>query len=154
MNQKLTFSKDFWSSTYEIKDGNRVLVRTEKKSIWSYDSIVKIDDEEFLFDVNGIFSNTINIYDSQNQLIGTVDLSTWSSKATIDLKHSKLYYFRKTDFFSSEWEIANDQQALIYFKKDWFVSGGTIDVYEENKTLLAIGVFLISLYQQKAAATA
>ena len=45
MNQHLTFSKDFWSSVYEIKDGTQVIVRTEKDSIWSYDTNVRIGDE-------------------------------------------------------------------------------------------------------------
>lgn len=151
MNQHLTFSKDFWSSVYEVKDGTQVVVRTEKKSIWSYDSNVKIGDEKFFFDVKGIFSDSVDIYNGQNQLIGTIDLSMWRSNATIDLRNGEKFHFQKTDFFSSEWQVYDDQHVLIHFKKDWFVNEGKIDIYQENDLCLAIGIFLISLYKQKEA---
>lgn len=154
MNQHLTFSKDFWSSVYEIKDGTQVIVRTEKDSIWSYDTNVRIGDENFFFDVKGIFSDAVDIYNSESQIIGKVDLSTWSSNATIDLRDGKKFYFKKTDFFASEWQVFDDQNVLIHFKKDWFGSEGEIDVYQENEICLAIGIFLISLYQRKQAAAA
>ncbi|MEA5460070.1 hypothetical protein VB796_13520 [Arcicella sp. LKC2W] len=154
MNQTLTFSKDFWSSVYQIKDGTKVVVRTEKDSFWSYDTNVRIGDEDFFFDVKGIFSDSVDIYDAQSHLIGNVDLSTWTSNATINLRDGKTFYFKKTDFFSSEWEVFDDQNILIHFKKDWFSNAGKIDVYKEDEICLAIGIFLISLYQQKQAAAA
>ncbi len=154
MNKLLTFKKDFWSSIYEIKDGEQVIVRTEKKSIWSYDTNVKIGETEFFFDVDGIFSNSVNIYQGKGNKIGNIDISSWTSKATINLQNEGVFFFEKTEFFSSEWKIFNESGILMQFDKDWFSSEGSIHIYQENDLCLAIGVFLFGLYQQKAAAAA
>lgn len=154
MNKLLTFKKDFWSSIYEIKDGEQVIVRTEKKSIWSYDANVKIGETEFFFDVDGIFSNSVNIYQGKGNKIGNIDISSWTSKATINLQNEGVFFFEKTEFFSSEWKIFNESGILMQFDKDWFSSEGSIHIYQENDLCLAIGVFLFGLYQQKAAAAA
>jgi len=77
MNKQLTFKKDFWSSVYEVKDGEQVIVRTEKKSIWSYDTHVKIGETEFFFDVKGVFSNSVDIYQGVGNKIGDIDISSW-----------------------------------------------------------------------------
>lgn len=154
MNKLLTFKKDFWSSIYEIKDGEQVIVRTEKKSIWSYDTNVKIGETEFFFDVDRIFSNSVNIYQGKGNKIGNIDISSWTSKATINLQNEGVFFFEKTEFFSSEWKIFNESGILMQFDKDWFSSEGSIHIYQENDLCLAIGVFLFGLYQQKAAAAA
>jgi uncharacterized protein YxjI len=153
MNKQLTFKKDFWSSVYEIKHGEQIIARTEKKSIWSYDTNVKIGETEIFFDVKGVFSNTVHIYQSGNK-IGDIDISSWSSKATINLQDEGTFIFEKTEFFSSEWRILNDEGILMQFEKGWFSSEGNINIYQENDKCLAIGVFLFVLYQQKAAAAA
>ncbi|MDZ7896739.1 MAG: hypothetical protein U5N85_01735 [Arcicella sp.] len=155
MADQLTFSKDFWSSTYEVKDGSQVLVRTEKNSIWSYDSDVKIGDKNYFFDVKGIFSDSIEVFEKPaHNLIATVDMSNWRNKATIQLDEKVPFIFEKTDFFSSEWKIFKENEVLFHFKKDWFANEGTVDVFDNDTTLLAIGIFLISLFRQKAAAAA
>jgi hypothetical protein len=155
MANQLTFSKDFWSSTYEVKDGSQVLVRTEKNSFFSYDSNVKIDGKDYFFDVKGIFSDSLVVFEEPtHNLIATVDMSNWRNKATIELAGKGSFLFEKTEFFSNEWKIFKENEILFHFKKDWIVNEGTVDVYDEDKTLLAIGIFLISLFQQKAAAAA
>lgn len=154
MNKLLTFKKDFWSSVYEVKDGEQVIVRTEKKSIWSYDTNVRIEETEFFFDVKGIFSDSVEIYQGEGNKIGDVDISSWSGKCTINLQNEGIFFFEKTNFFSSEWKIYNENGVLMQFDKDWFSSEGNIHVYQENDKCLAIGIFLFGLYQQKMAAAA
>ena len=154
MNKLLTFKKDFWSSVYEIKDGEQVIVRTEKKSVWSYDTNVKIGETEFLFDVKGILSDSVDIYQGEGNKIGDIDISSWTSKATINLQNEGVFFFEKTEYFSSEWKIFNDNEILMQFDKGWFSSEGNINIYKENDSCLAIGIFLFVLYQQKAAAAA
>jgi hypothetical protein len=155
MKNQLTFSKDFWSSTYEVKDGSHILVRTEKNSFWSYDSDVKINDKNYFFDVKGIFSDSLEVFEKPaHNLIATVDMSNWRNKATIHLAEKGTFLFEKTEFFSSEWKIFEENEVLLHFKKDWLANEGTVDVYDNDTTLLAIGIFLISLFRQKAAAAA
>jgi uncharacterized protein YxjI len=154
MNKILTFRKDFWSSIYEIKDGEQVIVRTERKSVWSYDTNVKIGETEFLFDVKGIFSDSVDIYQGEGNKIGNVDISSWTGRCTINLQNEGIFIFEKTDFFSSEWKVFNENGILMQFDKDWFSSDGSIHIYQENDKCLAIGIFLFGLYQQKAAAAA
>ena len=154
MNKLFTFKKDFWSSVYEIKDNEQVIVRTERKSIWSYDTNVKIGETEFFFDVKGIFSNSVDIYQGYGNKIGDVDISSWTSKATINLQNEGVFFFEKIDFFSINWKIFNESSILMQFDKDWFSSAGSIHIYQENDKCLAIGVFLFGLYQQKMAAAA
>ena len=114
MNKLLTFKKDFWSSVYEIKDGEQVIVRTEKKSVWSYDTNVKIGETEFLFDVKGILSDSVDIYQGEGNKIGDIDISSWTSKATINLQNEGVFFFEKTEYFSSEWKIFNDNEILDF----------------------------------------
>jgi uncharacterized protein YxjI len=154
MNKQLTFKKDFWSSIYEIKDGEQVIVRMEKKSIWSYDTNVKVGETEFFFDVKGIFSNSVDIYQGYGNKIGDIDVSSWSGKGTINLHNEGVFIFEKTDLFSSEWKIYNDKGVLMLFEREWFSSGGNINIYQENDRCLAAGIFLFGLYQQKMAAAA
>jgi uncharacterized protein YxjI len=154
MNKLLTFKKDFWSSVYEIKDGGQVIARTKKKSIWSYDTNVKIGETEFFFDVNGIFSTSVDIYQGKGNKIGNIDISSWSGKGTINLHDEGIFIFEKTDFFSSEWKIYNDKGVLMQFDKGWLSSDGSINIYQENDRCLATGIFLFGLYQQKMAAAA
>ena len=154
MNKQLTFRKDFWSSVYEIKDGEQVIVRTERKSIWSYDTNVRIGETEFFFDVKGILSDSVDIYQSESNKIGDVDINSWTSKSTINLQSEGIFFFKKTDFFSTEWNIFNDSGILMQFDKGWFSSEGSIHIYQENDKCLAIGIFLFGLYQQKMAAAA
>jgi uncharacterized protein YxjI len=154
MNKILTFRKDFWSSVYEIKDGEQVIVRTERKSVWSYDTNVKIGETEFFFDVKGILSDSVDIYQGEGNKIGNVDISSWTGRCTINLQNEGIFIFEKTDFFSSEWKIFNENGILMQFDKDWFSSDGSIHIYQENDKCLAIGIFLFGLYQQKAAAAA
>ena len=130
MDKLLTFKKDFWSSIYEIKDGEQVIARTEKKSIWSYDTNVKIGETEFFFDVKGIFSNSVDIYQGYGNKIGDVDISSWTSKATINLQNEGVFFFEKIDFFSSNWKIFNESSILMQFDKDWFSSAGSIHIYQ------------------------
>jgi uncharacterized protein YxjI len=154
MNKLLTFKKDFWSSIYKVMDGQQVIVKTEKKSIWSYDTNVKIGETEFFFDVKGIFSDSVDIYQGYGNKIGDIDISSWSGKATINLKDEGVFIFEKTDFFSSEWKVFNDSGILMQFNKGWFLSEGNINIYQENDKCLAIGIFLFGLHQQKMAAAA
>lgn len=154
MNKQLTFKKDFWSSIYEIKDGEQVIVRTERKSVWSYDTNVRIGETDFFFDVKGILSNSVDIYQGEANKVGEVDISSWTSRATINLQNEGIFFFEKTDLFSNEWNIFNDGGILMQFDKGWFSSEGNIHIYQENDKCLAIGIFLFGLYQQKMAAAA
>jgi uncharacterized protein YxjI len=154
MTKQLTFKKDFWSSVYEIKDGEQLIVRTERKSMWSPDTNAKIGEIELFFDVKGVFSNSVDIYQGYGNKIGDIDISSWTSKASINLQNEGIFFFKKTEFFSSEWKIFNDNEILMQFDKGWFSSEGSIHIYKENDKCLAIGVFLFGLYQQKAAAVA
>lgn len=129
MSKYLTFKKDFWSPVYEIRDGEQLIVRTERKSIWSYDTNVKIGETEFLFDVKGVFSNSVHIYQGEGNMIGHVDISSWSGKCTINLEDDGIFIFEKTDFFSSEWKIYNDKSVLMQFDKGWLSSEGGINIY-------------------------
>ncbi len=154
MNKTLTFKKDFWSSVYEIEDGEQVIARTERKSIWSYDTNVKIGETEFFFDVKGIFSNSVDIYQGEGNKIGDVNIGSWSGKCTINLQDEGVFFFEKTDLFSNEWKIYDGNGVLMQFDKGWFSSDGSINIYQENDRCLAIGIFLFGLYQQKMAAAA
>ena len=154
MNKQLTFKKDFWSSIYEIKDGEQVIVRTERKSVWSYDTNVRIGETDFFFDVKGILSNSVDIYQGEANKVGEVDISSCTSRATINLQNEGIFFFEKTDLFSNEWNIFNDGGILMQFDKGWFSSEGNIHIYQENDKCLAIGIFLFGLYQQKMAAAA
>jgi uncharacterized protein YxjI len=154
MKKQLTFKKKCWRSIYEVKDGEQIVAKTEKKSIWSHDTNVKIEDTEFFFDVEGIFSDSADIYQGEGNKIGDIDISSWSGRATINLQNEGMFIFEKIDLFSSEWKIFNDKGILMKFEKRWFSSEGNINIYQENDKCLAIGIFLFGLYQQKAAAAA
>lgn len=149
MNEQLTFSKDFWSSTYEVKDGSQVLVRTEKKSIWSYDSNVRIGDKEFFFDVTGLLADTIIIYENKDKVIGNININFWNTEAKIFLENEGNFLFKQIGLMSSEWELQNEEGLMIHFSKNLFTNDGTIKIYQENNKCLAVGIFLISIYQQK-----
>ena len=45
--RQLTFEKDFWSSSYEIKNAEQIIGKTNKESIFSYDTTVKVENIEF-----------------------------------------------------------------------------------------------------------
>ena len=150
--RQLTFEKDFWSSSYQIKNEEQVVVKTNKESIFSHDTTVKVENNEFFFDVKGFLSDTANIY-TNNNLIGTVEMETWGSDAVINLKDEGTFKAIHNGVFTNEWRIIRDSEVLIHFKKDWFSSGGTIDIFQENESLLATGIFLVSIRQQKQAAT-
>jgi uncharacterized protein YxjI len=154
MNKQLTLKKKCWSSIYEVKDGEQIIAKTEKKSIWSFDTNVKIEDAEFFFDVEGIFSDSVDIYQGEGNKIGDIDISSWSGRATINLQNEGIFIFEKTVLFSSEWKIFNDKGILMKFEKSWFSSEGRINIYQENDKCLAIGIFLFGLCEQKAAAAA
>ncbi|MEA5140504.1 hypothetical protein [Arcicella rigui] len=149
MNEQLTFSKDFWSSTYEVKDGSQVLVRTEKKSIWSYDSNVRIGDKEYFFDVTGLLADTIIIYENKDKVIGNININFWNTEAKIFLENEGNFLFKQIGLMSSEWELQNEEGLMIHFSKNLFTNDGTIKIYQENNKCLAVGIFLISIYQQK-----
>ncbi len=149
MNEQLTFSKDFWSSTYEVKDGSQVLVRTEKKSIWSYDSNVRIGDKEYFFDVTGLLADTIIIYENKDKVIGNININFWNTEAKIFLENEGNFLFKQIGLMSSEWELHNEEGLMIHFSKNLFTNDGTIKIYQENNKCLAVGIFLISIYQQK-----
>lgn len=149
MNEQLTFSKDFWSSTYEVKDGSQVLVRTEKKSIWSYDSNVRIGDKEYFFDVTGLLADTIIIYENKDKDIGNININFWNTEAKIFLEKEGNFLFKQIGLMSSEWELQNEEGLMIHFSKNLFTNDGTIKIYQENNKCLAVGIFLISIYQQK-----
>ena len=149
--RQLTFEKDFWSSSYQIKNEEQVVVKTKKESVFSYDTTVKVENKEFFFDVKGFFSNTANIY-TNNNLIGTVEMETWGSDAIINLNDEGTFKAVHDGVFTNEWRIIRDSEVLIHFKKDWFSSEGTIDIFQENESLLATGIFLVSIQQQKQAA--
>ncbi len=152
MEKQLTFKKDFWSSIYEIKNGEQVIARTEKKSIWSYDTNVKVEETEYFFDVKDLLSDTVDIYQGYRNKIGAIDISSWSGKGTINLLDEGIFLFEKTDLFSSEWKIYNEKGVLMSFEREWFSNGGNIHIYQENDRCLATGIFLFGLNQQKAAA--
>ena len=149
--RQLTFEKDFWSSSYEIKNAEQIVGKTNKESIFSYDTTVKVENIEFFFDVKGFLSNTANIYNNKN-LIGTVEMETWSSNTTINIKDEGTFKVVHDGVFTDEWQIMRASEVLIHFKKDWLSKEGTIDIFQENETLLAVGIFLISIRQQKQAA--
>lgn len=149
MNEQLTFSKDFWSSTYEVKDGSQVLVRTEKKSIWSYDSNVRIGDKEYFFDVTGLLADTIIIYENKDKVIGNININFWNTEAKIFLENEGNFLFKQIGLMSSEWKLQNEEGLMIHFSKNLFTNDGTIKIYQENNKCLAVGIFLISIYQQK-----
>ncbi len=149
MNEQLTFSKDFWSSTYEVKDGVQVLVRTEKKSIWSYDSNVRIGDKEYFFDVTGLLADTVIIYENKDKVIGNININFWNTEANIFLENEGKYFFKQIGLIADEWELHNEEGLMIHFSKNLFTNDGTIKIYQENSKCLAVGIFLISIYQQK-----
>ena len=150
MSEQLTFSKDFWSSTYEVKDGAQVLIKTEKKSIWSYDSNVRIGDKEYFFDVTGLLSDTVIIYEDKDKVIGNININFWNTEAYILLENEGKFFFKQIGLIADEWELHNEEGLMIHFSKNFFTNDGTIKIYQENDKCLAIGIFLISLYQQKS----
>jgi hypothetical protein len=148
MKQELTFQRDFWSSVYEIKDGKQVIGKTERKSVWSYDTNVRIGTTEIFFDVKGIFSNEVDIYDNNKKNLGNIEID-WDYSATINLNGEGIFRFRSNTFLTSEWEILSKNEVLMKFEKDFFLNDGEVIVYQQNDLMLAIGIFLIGFHQQK-----
>jgi hypothetical protein len=156
--KQLTFSKDFWSHDYKIKQGKKVIVQTGNKSVFSYDSHVNIGNKYYSFEFEGFFSKSVvHISDVTKNLIGSITLGFESiipgfgvESAEIHLMGDVTLYFQKLDYLPSEWQLFDDSGVLIHFKKDLFVNSGKVSVYEKNDLFLAIGIFLVSFYQRRA----
>ncbi len=150
MKQELTFSKNFWGLSYELKNEDHIIGTAKRDSGFSKNTTVKLNDKTFYFNSKGLApeqsSEQIDIYTENATIIGTVSPSTWESKATIFLNDVGVFTFNRQGMFSEDWEMSFGSESILSFKKKVFSQKGTVTVHKQDDLLLVIGMFLMLCY--------
>lgn len=149
MKQELTFFKNFWGLSYELKNGDQIIGTAKRDSGFSKNTTVKLNDTTFYFNSKGLApgqsSEQIDIYTENATIVGTVSPS-WEGKATIFLKDVGVFTFNRQGMFSENWEMCFGSESILSVKKKIFLQKGSITVHKQDDLLLIVGMFLMLCY--------
>ena len=141
----LTITKSFLSSSYVVKDDEILVAKSKRKTFFSSDTIIEINEKEFFFEAKGILSDTITIYEDE-YIIGKITYDFGGNIATINLINGGIFEYRKTSNFNTVWEIFSEKEILIKIESNLFSNKGEVKIFQGNYLILALGLFLFSTH--------
>ncbi len=144
--------RNFWNNHIELLRDNHVIGKVEKSGFWGIHAKGYLLDKNYTFLNKGNFSSRTEIRDDNNNLIGEVIYSIWSSKAKIDL-NGKKYYWGPKNFWGTKWKLTDELGREIFIEKNEFTVNFAST--ENLEFIYFLSAFLLyNSYKRMAAATA
>ncbi len=139
MEAILTWTKGLFESNYQIFSNgqirNSLLFNT-----WKNEAQGIGINQNYYFRTSGFLNPTTQVFNQQQELIGTISYNSWQTKATINMNSGEQYMWNFTNGWYSKWAVGNFQGKQILFDSN--SSSGVISTNTDDEVLLLIGLFI------------